>query len=231
MVKIYGKNVVKAAFNSGRKIMKVCILDSYKETGFLDVLKRNGINVEIAEKKEFDLTVNHQGIMAYVEDYKYYELDEVLDASKKQYFIILDGITDPHNLGAMLRSADATQIDGIIIPKNNTVPLNATVAKVSTGAIEYVKVIQVNNLVRTIEYLKTKSFWIIGTDMDGEKRYTDIDVSTSLGIVIGSEGEGMKRLVKDKCDYIVSIPMKGNVNSLNASVSAALLMYEVFRKR
>lgn len=174
---------------------------------------------------------NHQGFAANVADYEYKELADCIDESKKQTFIILDGLEDPQNLGAILRTADATRMDGIIIPKNHSVSLNGTVAKVSVGSIEHVNIIQVNNLVRTIEDLKKKGFWVIGTDMHGEKAYTDIDASVSLAIIIGSEGFGMSRLVREKCDYLVNVPMIGYVNSLNASVTAALLMYEVLRKK
>ena len=235
MVTIYGKNVIKEALMANRKIYEAFILDSLltKEKGLIDRIKEKNIKITILNKIAMNnkFQGNHQGFAANVEDYQYKALDDCIDQSKKQCFIILDGLEDPQNLGAILRTADATQMDGIIIPKNHSVSLNGTVAKVSVGAIEHVNMIQVNNLARTIDELKEKGFWIIGTDMHGEKSYMDIDSSVSLAIIIGSEGFGMSRLVREKCDYLVNVPMHGYVNSLNASVTAALLMYEVLRKK
>jgi len=167
-----------------------------------------------------------------VEEYTYTNLDVVLNKNKEnKVLIILDGLEDPHNLGAILRSADAFSIDGIIIPKNRSVKLNATVAKVSTGAIEHVDVIEVTNLNKTIKKLKDSGFWVVGTDADTNQTVQDIDVDTNLCVVIGSEGRGMSRLVKENCDYIVKIPMTGHVNSLNASVSTGIVIYEIFRQK
>lgn len=234
-MKIYGKNAVKEAIRANRRIFKIYLEEQtfLKEKSFVEFLKQNNISLTVLKKNEFEKEFkgNAQGFGADVEDYKYYELEDVIDKSKKQYFLILDEIEDPQNLGAIIRTADATELDGIIIPKNRSVSLNQTVVKVSTGAIEYVKLIQVNNLARAIDYLKDNGFWIVGTLLNEEKNYTDIDVSTSLGVVIGNEGFGMSRLIKEKCDYSVTIPMSGHVNSLNASVSAALLLYEIYRKK
>lgn len=234
-MKIYGKSVVREAIRAGRKIQEIDIDETFnkKEGKFLELLKDKGLRYKILSKNEFDKKYigNAQGIGAIVEDYKYYELEDVVDTNKKQYFIILDGLEDPQNLGAILRTADATKIDGIIIPKNHTVSLNSTVAKVSVGAIEYVKVIQVSNINNAINYLKDNGFWVVGTQMAADKSYKDIDASVSLAIVIGNEGFGISKLVMKNCDYTVCIPMSGHVNSLNASVSAALLMYEVYHKR
>lgn len=234
-MKIYGKSVVREAIRANRKILEIDIDETFskKEARFVDFLKDRNIKYNILSKNDFQKKYvgNAQGIGANVSDYEYYELENVVDKTKKQYFIILDGLEDPQNLGAILRTADATNIDGVIIPKNHSVSLNATVAKVSVGAIEYVKVIQVSNINNALAYLKENGFWIVGTRMDAEKSYLDIDPSVSLGIVIGSEGFGMSKLVSKNCDYNVSIPMSGHVNSLNASVSAALLMYEIYNKR
>lgn len=235
MVTIYGRNVVKEAFFSNREIYELFLLDSIvnKEKGLIDKFKEKGIPITILNKGQMNnrFQGNHQGFAANVKDYEYCELDDVINPDVKQCFIILDGLEDPQNLGAILRTADATRMDGIIIPKNHSVSLNGTVAKVSVGAIEHVKMIQVSNISNTITKLKQKGFWIIGTDMAGEKLYSDIDVSTSIAIIIGSEGFGMSRIVREACDYLVNVPMKGYVNSLNASVTAALLMYEVLRKK
>jgi len=173
----------------------------------------------------------HQGIVTIVEDYKYFNLDEILKDNENPFLIILDGLEDPHNLGAILRTGDATNIDCVIIPKNRSVGLNSTVAKVSTGAIEHVPVAQVTNLTQTIKKIKEHGIWVVGSDSDAEMMYNEIDGNMRIALVIGSEGKGISRLVKEQCDYLVKIPMNGHVNSLNASVSAALLMYHVFNDR
>ena len=232
MIKIYGRNACNEAIKANRKIFNAYVLKTFfdKEKNIINKLTEKNIKINIVEKNVLDKLGLHQGIALDVEDYKIYSLDEVL-TSDKQYFLILDGIVDPHNLGAIMRTADATKLDGIIIPKNRSVSINSTVAKVSCGGIEYVKIIEVNNINRCIDTLKEKGFWIYGTDMNLDLDYTNIDISTSVAIVIGNEGEGMSRLVKEKCDYIISIPMIGHVESLNASVSASLLMYEILRKK
>lgn len=227
--------MVREAIRANRKIHELYVDETFikKEVKFIDFLKDKRIKFNILSNKEFEkmFVGNAQGIGAIVEDYIYYNLEDVVDNNKKQYFLILDGLEDPQNLGAILRTADATNLDGIIIPKNHSVSLNATVAKVSVGAIEYAKVIQVSNINNAIAYLKEKGFWIVGTKMDADKSYKDLDADVSLAIIIGSEGFGMSKLVAKNCDYTVSIPMSGHVNSLNASVSAALLMYEIYHKR
>ena len=232
MIKICGKNACYEALKANRKIYKAYILKNFpeKNSSFIKKLEEKKINIEVVDKQVLDKLGLHQGIALDVEDYKIYTLEEVLN-NDKQYFLILDGIVDPHNLGAIIRTADATKLDGIIIPKNRSVSINQTVAKVSCGGIEYVKIIEVNNINRCIDTLKEKGFWIYGTDMNDDLDYTSIDISTSIAIVIGNEGEGMSRLVKEKCDYIVSIPMVGHVESLNASVSASIFMYEILRKK
>ena len=232
MIKIYGRNVCKEAIRANRKIFNAYVTKAFydKEKYIISDLEKLNVKIDIVDKSKLDNLGLHQGIALDVEEYKVYSLEEVL-TSDKQYFLILDGIVDPHNLGAIMRTADATGLDGIIIPKNRSVSLNSTVAKVSTGAIEYVKIIEVNNINRCLETLKEKGFWIYGTDMNATVDYTDIDISTSIAIVIGNEGEGMSRLVREKCDYICSIPMEGHVNSLNASVSASILLYEILRKK
>jgi len=192
------------------------------------------IKVKIHDKQALSQILDgvHQGVGALVDDYTYKTLDDVLNMDKEhKFFVILDSLEDPHNLGAILRSADAFGVDAVIIPKNRSVKLNATVAKVSTGAIEYVNVVEVTNLAQTMDKLKENGFWITGTDASADQELKDIEVDTSLCVVIGSEGKGMHRLVKEKCDYHVKIPMIGHINSLNASVSAGIVIYEIFKKR
>lgn len=232
MIKICGKNACLEALKANRTIYKAYILKNFPEKNsfIMKKLEEKKISVEVVDKQVLDKLGLHQGIALDVDDYKIYSLEEVLNG-EKQYFLILDGIVDPHNLGAIIRSADATKLDGIIIPKNRSVSINSTVVKVSCGGIEYVKIIEVNNINRCIDTLKEKGFWIYGTDMNDTLDYTSIDINTSIAVVIGNEGEGMSRLVKEKCDYIISIPMVGHVESLNASVSASIIMYEILRKK
>lgn len=178
---------------------------------------------------------NHQGVVASVAAYDYAEMDDLFQVAAERnedpFFLILDEIEDPHNLGSIMRTADAVGAHGIIIPKRRAVGLTATVAKASTGAIEHIPVVRVTNLARTVDELKGKGVWIFGTDAKGKVDYRNMDGSLPVGLIIGSEGKGMARLLRDKCDFLVSLPMVGKVTSLNASVAASLLMYEVFRKR
>lgn len=226
---IYGKNTVKEAILAKRPVYKV-YLDEKKTdkklTGFLDSEKLAYQLVSKHELNQLTDNQNHQGIVADVKAYAYEDLSILFDGTKKKV-LILDQLEDPHNLGAILRSVEATGIDAVILPKNRSVDLSPTVAKIAVGAIEYVKVIQVGNLNQTIQKLKDNGFWIVGTDMHAEKSYKEIDTSVSVAVVIGNEGEGMGYLTKQSCDYLVKIPMKGKVNSLNASVAAALILYQI----
>ena len=230
---ITGKNTVFEALKSGRKVFELYVLPATNQEVCSEA-KKNGVAVFEYNKQKMNelLPPNHQGIGAKVADYTTISLEDAINKPKdNKLFIILDSLEDPHNLGAILRSSDAFGVDGIILPKNRSVSLNNTVAKVSTGAIEHVDVIGVTNLNQTIKKLKDNGFWVVGTDAETEQTISDINVDTNLCIVIGSEGKGMSRLVKENCDYTVKIPMIGHVNSLNASVSAALVIYEVFRRR
>ena len=230
---ITGKNTILEAIKVNHKIYEIYLLKgSNKE--LLSLAEEKQIKVKELDKFNLNkvLPPNNQGIGALVEDYTYQSLDDAINIEKKnKVFIILDSLEDPHNLGAILRSADAFLVDAIIIPKNRSVKLNSTVAKVSTGAIEHVNVVEVTNLTRTIKKLKDNGFWVVGTDASTDKTIHDIDIDTNLCVVIGNEGKGISRLVKENCDYIVKIPMNGHVNSLNASVSAALVIYEIYRKK
>ncbi len=180
-------------------------------------------------------TKNHQGVIAIVPPYEYADVDDILDAAKKKnedpFIIILDEIEDPHNLGSIIRTAECAGAHGIIIPKRRSALVNSTVVKTSAGATSYMKVARVNNLNETIEYLKEHNVWVYGTDMLGSSYYDEQDYKGGVAIVVGSEGEGMGRLIKEKCDFLIKIPMKGKINSLNASVSAAIVMYEVMKQR
>ncbi|MBS7344806.1 MAG: 23S rRNA (guanosine(2251)-2'-O)-methyltransferase RlmB [Caryophanon sp.] len=236
---IAGKNPVLEALRSGREINKLFIAEGVKKTGvqeLMDLAKERGVLVQFVPKQKIDkLAENHQGIVAAVAAYDYAELEDLFEAAKAKnedpFFLILDELEDPHNLGSIMRTADAIGVHGIIIPKRRAVGLTAVVAKASTGAIEHVPVVRVTNLAQTVDELKERGVWIAGTDAKESVDYRKMDATLPLAVIIGSEGKGMARLLRDKCDFLYQLPMIGHVTSLNASVAAALLMYEVYRKR
>lgn len=237
---IIGKNPVMEALRSERDINKILIAESSQRgqmQQLIQLAKEANVIVQFVPKKKIDQISdeNHQGVLAYVAAYQYAEMDDLFAAAEKKnetpFFLLLDEIEDPHNLGSIMRTADAVGAHGIIIPKRRAVGLTATVAKASTGAIEHIPVVRVTNMARTIDELKEKGIWIAGTDASGKQDYRQFDGTLPLGLVIGSEGKGMGRLVRDKCDFLVNLPMAGKVTSLNASVAAAILMYEVYRRR
>ncbi|MGG0763284.1 23S rRNA (guanosine(2251)-2'-O)-methyltransferase RlmB [Bacillus paramycoides] len=237
---IIGRNPVIEALRSGRDINKIWIAEGATKGQVQIVLalaKENKIILQHAPKKKLDQLVegNHQGVIAQVAAYQYAELEDLFKVAEKRnedpFFLILDEIEDPHNLGSIMRTADATGAHGIIIPKRRAVGLTASVAKASTGAIEYIPVARVTNLSRTIDELKERGLWIAGTDAKGKTDYRHLDGKMPIGLVIGSEGKGMSRIIGEKCDFLITLPMVGKVTSLNASVAASLLMYEVYRKR
>ncbi|MGP4077576.1 23S rRNA (guanosine(2251)-2'-O)-methyltransferase RlmB [Halobacillus sp. K22] len=237
---IIGKNPVQEALKSGRPINKVLVSDQLQHQAYKKLeqsAKESGVIVQKVPKKKIDQLVegNHQGVAASVAAYEYSDLEDLFAKAEEKgeppFFIICDEIEDPHNLGSILRTADASGAHGVIIPKRRSVALTSTVAKTSTGAIEYIPVARVTNLARTIDELKERFVWVVGTDAEGTEDYRRLDGNMPIALVIGSEGRGMSRLTKDKCDWTVSLPMAGKVTSLNASVAASLLMYEVYRKR
>ena len=236
-----GKNPVLEALRSGREMNKVWIAEGVKKAGVAELLqlaKEAGIIVQFVPKNKIDQLTDgavHQGIAASVAAYRYAEIDELFELAAKRnedpFFLILDELEDPHNLGSILRTADATGVHGVIIPKRRAVGLTGVVAKTSTGAIEHIPVARVTNLAQTVEDLKKRGVWIAGTDAKGSADYRRMDAKLPLAIIIGSEGKGMSRLLKEKCDFLYNMPMVGHVTSLNASVAAAILMYEVLRNR
>lgn len=237
---IAGKNPVLEALRSTRDINKIWIAEGVKKSGVNEILtlaKERGVIVQFVPKKKVDQlsSENHQGIVASVAAYNYAELDDLFNLAEKRgedpFFIILDELEDPHNLGSIMRTADAVGAHGIIIPKRRSVSLTAVVAKASTGAIEYIPTVRVNNLSQIVEELKERGVWIAGTDAKGSVDYRKMDATLPLAVIIGSEGRGMSRILKEKCDFLYNLPMVGHVTSLNASVAASLLMYEVLRKR
>lgn len=236
---IIGRNPVLEALAAGRVIEKLVIGKGAEGSvkKILGIAKDRGIPVTFAEKSTLDRIAGngtHQGVAAYVSAHEYSELEDLFQAAAQRgedpFFVILDGIEDPHNLGAILRTADAAGAHGVIIPKRRSAGLTETVAKASAGAIEYVPVVKVTNIAQTIDTLKERGLWIAACDM-GDNIYCKADLKGSIAIVIGSEGFGIGKLIKEKCDFVVSIPMKGRITSLNASNAAAVLLYEVRRQR
>ena len=238
---LVGRNAVTEALKSGRGINKLWIASGDREGSVSEIAalaKERGIVVQYVERAKIESLAGghrHQGVLAYVAPVPYAELDDILKAAGEKgeapFLVLLDELEDPHNLGALLRTADATGVHGILIPKRRSVSLNATVAKTSAGAVEYVPVARIGNIAQTLKKLKEKGFWVAGADMDGEKAYYEADLTGPLVLVVGSEGRGMSRLTKEACDFIVSMPMVGRINSLNASVAGSILMYESMRQR
>ena len=232
---IYGKNTILEALKGDKAVHCVYLLQ--KDTQCMEICRRRRIPVEFVDKNYFTKVIGnvvHQGIMASIEEYRYYDVGEILSAipkGKQPLLLMLDGLEDPHNLGAILRTCDAVGVDGVIIGKNRSVSLNGTVAKVSTGAIDHVKVARVTNLSRTLEELKEKSFWVVGCDLQQSQDYRQVDYNIPVVIVIGSEGQGISRLVNKHCDMHVILPMEGHVTSLNASVATAVILYQVYNSR
>lgn len=228
---VYGKNVVKELLKENNEIKQAVIAKNFSDEEIIKRLKEKNITIKTVLNWELDKLVdgNHQGIVLSISDYEYCDIDEML-VKEEPFLVILDHLEDPHNFGAIIRTCEAAGVDGIIIPKNRSVEVNSTVMKTSTGALNHMKVCQVTNLKNTMDYLKKKGFWIVGTDMDGTS-YKEIDYKGKIALVTGSEGFGMSRLVKENCDFIATIPMYGKVNSLNASVATAIIIYEAVSKR
>lgn len=240
MAIIEGRNPIIEVLKNNRSIEKIMVNKASKEGSIKKILamaKENKVIIQEVDRHKLDEMSEshaHQGVIAITSDYRYYDLDEILEIPKERgedpFFIILDGITDPHNLGSIIRTADAVGAHAVIIPKRRSVQITPIVAKASAGAVEYLPVCKVTNIVNTIKTLKENGLWIAAVDMDGQTFYQQ-NLGGPLGLVVGSEGEGISRLVKQNCDFTVSMPMSGNVTSLNASVAGGILLYEVYRQR
>ena len=238
---LIGRNAVTEALRAGRGINKILLADGDREGQVSEITalaKERGIILQFVERSKIESIaggLRHQGVLAYVAPVGYAELDDILAkaeaAGEPPFLLLLDELEDPHNLGALLRTADATGVHGVLIPKRRSVPLTATVAKTSAGAVEYVPVARIGNISQTLKVLKEKGFWVAGADMDGSQNYYEADLTGPLVLVVGSEGKGMGRLTKEQCDFIVKMPMVGKINSLNASVAGSILMYESMRQR
>lgn len=237
---IIGKNPVIEALKSGRSVNKVLVSEQLNKN-IQNTLQSagksaNAVLQKVPRQKLDQLSKgNHQGVIAYVAAYDYATIDDLFHRAKERneapFFIVLDELEDPHNLGSILRTADATGVHGVIIPKRRSVGLTSTVAKTAAGALEHVPVVRVTNIANTLDMLKEEGVWIAGTAGDGTEDYRNLDGTMPIAIVIGNEGKGISRLVKKKCDWTVRLPMKGHNSSLNASVACSLLLYEVYRSR
>lgn len=241
MRQIEGRNPTLEALKVGLKIEKILVqrgVTGVRVQEIVTLASARGIDLQRISKKELDsiaVSSNHQGVIALAEDYQYAEIDDIFQlAEQKQeppLIVLLDEIKDPHNLGSIIRTANAAGVHGIIIPKHRAVEVTSVVSKTSAGAVELIKVVQVTNLARTIAELQERGLWFVGADLASNQVIYQTDLRGPLGVVIGSEGSGLRRLVKEKCDFLVQIPMYGQINSLNASVAAGVILYEVVRQR
>lgn len=238
---VIGRNAVTEALRSGRSINKILIAQGDRQGSIKEVIalaKEKGVLLQEVESRKIDdiaRGLRHQGVLAYASPVDYVELEDILKIADEKgeppFLVLLDELEDPHNLGAILRTADAAGVHGVLIPKRRSCPLSATVAKTSAGAVEYVPVARIGNIAQTLKLLKEKNMWAVGADMDGDKEYYEADLTGGLVLVVGSEGKGISRLTKENCDFLVRIPMCGRINSLNASVAGSILMYESLKQR
>ncbi len=238
---IFGRNPVIELIKSGRSINKIFFAEGNHDGSIKKIFsmaKNAGIVCEIVNRAKLDKICEggrHQGVAAMAAAVQYSTVEEILNFAESKnespFIILLDELEDPHNFGAILRTADAVGVHGVIIPKRRSVQLNSTVAKTSAGAVEYVKVAQVVNVAQTLKKFHEMNLKIVGSDMSAEKNFSEVDLSGGIVLIIGSEGKGMRRLTRENCDLLVKIPMVGKINSLNASVAGAVLMYEIFRQR
>ena len=229
---VYGRNVAKELLENGKIVQKIILQDGFSDKEINSLIKSRKVPVQYKSKREIDRLAPgvHQGIILFIPDYKYKDISDVLDDEAK-FFVILDHLEDPHNLGAIIRTCEAAKVDAIIMPKDRQAQVNSTVMKTSAGTLDNVNIVTVTNLVSTIEELKKNGFWIVGTALEDSVDYRSIDYSGKIALVIGNEGSGMSKLVKNACDFIAKIPMYGTTNSLNASVASGIMIYEVIRNR
>ena len=232
---VYGRNVAIELLSDKKNlknIKKVILQENFDDKRIISLIENSKLNVEYRRKHEIDNLCDgiHQGIILDITDYKYLNFDKFL-LDESSFVVVLDHLEDPHNLGAIIRTSEAAGVDAIIIPKDRQVQVNATVMKTSAGALSNMKIISVSNLVNTIKKLKENGYWVVGTAMENSMDYREIDYSGKIALVIGNEGKGISRLVRESCDFVATIPMKGKINSLNASVASGIMIYEVVRNR
>jgi len=238
---VAGRNSVAEVLKSGRSINKILVAKGERHGAIKEIIgqaRSQGLVVQEVDSAKLDQItegMRHQGVVAMVAPVAYAELEDILgkaqESGEQPFIVLLDELEDPHNVGAILRTSDATGVHGVLLPKRRSSPLTATVAKTSAGAVEYVPVARIGNISQTLKKLKKQGLWVVGADMDGDKNYYEADLTGPIVVVVGSEGQGMGRLTKEECDFVVRIPMKGKITSLNASVACSLLLYEVLRQR
>ncbi len=229
---VYGRNVARDLLKKNKKIEKIILQEGFNDNEIFSLIEKNKIKYKYMSKKEIDNLAKgvHQGILLYVSDFKYQELNTVFE-NQDDFVVILDHLEDPHNLGAIIRTCEAASVKSIIMPRDRQVQINATVMKTSVGTLDNINIISISNLVNTIKKLKDNGFWIVGTALENSVDYRKIDYSGKIALVIGNEGSGISDLVAKNCDFLAKIPMYGETNSLNASVAAGIMIYEVVRNR
>ena len=229
---VYGRNVAKEILGKNKKVEKIVLQEGFDDKEINSLIEKGNFRVEVKQKRDIDRLAEgvHQGIILYIPDYKYKTLNEVLE-NEPQFLVLLDHLEDPHNLGAIIRTSEAAGVGAIVMPKDRQVMINSTVMKTSVGTLDNMDIVAVTNLVQTIEELKKHGYWVVGTALENSVDYRDIDYSGKIALVIGNEGSGISRLVAKSCDFIAKIPMYGTTNSLNASVAAGIMIYEVVRNR
>ncbi|MCL5266350.1 MAG: 23S rRNA (guanosine(2251)-2'-O)-methyltransferase RlmB [Chloroflexi bacterium] len=242
MTIIWGRNAVNEALKAGRDVDKVLIAEGTRPAGIVAEIvgaaRSQGISVQYLDRRAIERlarTDKHQGVVAEVSEFEYATVDEILELAHKRgeypFILILDTLQDPQNLGSLIRTAEAVGVHGIIIPKHRAVGVTPAVVKASGGAVEHLPVARVTNLSRAIEELKKQGVWVVGVDMEGDRAYDEADVNIPVAFVVGAEGKGISRLVKEKCDFLVNIPMRGHVASLNAAVAGSIVVYHAWRQR
>ena len=230
---VYGRNVAKDLLKKNKKVRKIIIQDDFSDKELISLMENYKLEVKTLSKKEMDHLCSglHQGIILDIPDYSYVNFNDFIEHSDDDFIVLLDHLEDPHNLGAIIRTCEAAGVDAIIIPSNRSVEVNGTVVKTSAGTCYQMNIIKVVNIVETIKYLKDNGYWIVGTSLDTDTDYREVDYSGNIALVIGNEGKGVADLVLKNCDYVTKIPMYGETNSLNASVAAGIMIYEVIRNR
>ena len=229
---VYGRNVAKEILGKNKKVEKIVLQEGFDDKEINSLIEKGNFRVEVKQKRDIDRLAEgvHQGIILYIPDYKYKTLNEVLE-NEPQFLVLLDHLEDPHNLGAIIRTSEAAGVGAIVMPKDRQVMINSTVMKTSVGTLDNMNIVAVTNLVQTIEELKKHGYWVVGTALENSVDYRDIDYSGKIALVIGNEGSGISRLVAKSCDFIAKIPMYGTTSSLNASVAAGIMIYDVVRNR
>ncbi len=230
---MYGRNVARDLLEKNKKVRKIIIQENFDDKKLLSLIENAKLEVEIRSKREIDHLISgvHQGIILDIPDYHYYELNDLLNDHEEEFVVLLDHLEDPHNLGAIIRTCEAAGVKSVILPRDRQVLINSTVMKTSVGTLDNIRIILVSNLVNTIEKLKENGYWVVGTALENSIDYREIDYSGKIALVIGNEGDGISSLVSKKCDFLAKIPMYGKTNSLNASVAAGIMIYEVIRNR